>query len=320
MALKRKLEYFCKIRICFLPFAVCCLLAAVYLLSGCATSSDIESLKQDINRLQKDSFATKGEVTSLKEKTADVAKEESFNIVRQGQAEMQATISNLSKDIQMLNGRFDENKYFIEKTLKDTTAEMDLIKVQITSMESRLKEMRDRLNVLEGRMKEQKEPSKEQAGGDENMEEPQKEPEPAEAHPAKTTASDNVSKYEAAYTAFKNKKYKEAREKFEAFIKEFPKDELSDNAHFWVAETYYSEKDYEGAILAYETFLKKYPKSRKATSALLKQGFSFLEIGDKKTARVIFEQVVERYPDSKEAETAKKQIEGLNKKPVKKKK
>jgi tol-pal system protein YbgF len=233
---------------------------------------------------------------------------------------MQATISNLSKDIQMLNGRFDENKYFVEKTLKDTSAEMDLIKVQITSMESRIKEMRDRLNAFEGRMKEQKEPSREQTSGDENMEEPQKEPQPAEAVPAKTTASDNVSKYEAAYTAFKNKKYKEAREKFEAFIKEFPKDELSDNAHFWVAETYYNEKDYEGAILAYETFLKKYPKSRKATPALLKQGFSFLEIGDKKTARVIFEQVVERYPDSKEAETAKKQIEGLNKKPVKKKK
>jgi tol-pal system protein YbgF len=319
VSLKRKLQYFFKIRICFLPFAVCCLLAAVYSLSGCATSSDIESLKQDISTLQKDSLTTKGEVISLKEKTADVAKEESFNIVRQGQAEMQTTISNLSKDIQMLNGRFDENKYFIEKTLKDTTAEMDLMKVQITSMESRIKEMRDRLNALEGRMKEQKEPSKGEASSNGNMEEPQKEAQTAEAHPAKTTSADHVVKYEAAYAAFKNRKYKEAREKFEAYIKEFPKEELSDNAHFWIAETYYNEKDYEGAILAYETFLKKYPRSRKATSALLKQGLSFLEIGDKKTAKVIFEQVIEKYPDSKEAETAKKQIEGLIKKPVKKK-
>jgi TolA-binding protein len=83
-----------------------------------------------------------------------------------------------------------------------------------------------------------------------------------EGQSAKSAApADKAAGYEAAYNAFKNKRYREAREKFEAFVKQSPKDELADNAHFWIGETYYGEKDFEGAILAYETFLKKYPNS-----------------------------------------------------------
>ena len=172
--------------------------------------------------------------------------------------------------------------------------------------------MKDKQNCRENLQKSRRQEKK--------SEEPQKEIPPKEEQTVKPAASDKLAKYETAYSAFKNKRYKESREKFEAFIKEFPKDELADNAHFWIAETYYNEKDFEGAILAYETFLKKYPNSKKAPAGLLKQGLSFIEIGDKKTGKVILEQLIERYPKSKEAELAKKSIEDLNKKTVKKKK
>lgn len=306
----------------FLVLAVCCLLITVScFLSGCVTSSDLDSLRYDINKVQRDSSVIKNEVNSLKEKTADVAKEESFHVVRQNQAEMQSTIANLSRDLQVLSGRFDENKYFIEKSLKVSASETDLLKAQITSLENRMKEVRDRLNSLEAQMKQQESPKEPTKENEKKAEEPQKEIYPGEEKPVKAAASSYKTKYEAAETAFKNKKYKEAREKFEAFIKEHPKHELSENAHFFIAESYYNEKDYEGAILAHETLLKKYPNSKKVPQALLKQGLSFIEIGDKKTGKVILEQLVERYPKSKEAELAKKNIENLNKKqPVKKKK
>jgi tol-pal system protein YbgF len=103
-------------------------------------------------------------------------------------------------------------------------------------------------------------------------------------------------------------------------MKEFPQDELADNAQFWIAETYYGEKDYETAILAYEAVLKKYPKSEKAQGALLKQGFSFVEIGDKKTGKTILDKLIEIYPESREAELAKKKIEEIEKSIPKKKK
>lgn len=299
----------------YLMFAVYCLLFTLYcFLCGCATSSDVDLLRQDVDKLQRDSTSTGEEVKKLKEKTTGVAKEESFNVIRESQAEIESRLSNISRDLQVLSGRFDENKYFVEKTLKDSSGEMDLIKAQISSIERRLKEAGDRLSALEGQVKQLKE-------GEKKPEETQEGQQGAEGPAAKSgAAGGKLAQYDAAYDAFRNNKFKDAREKFEAFIKEFPKDQLADNAHFWIAETYYGEKDFEGAILAYESFLKAYPNSPKVSAALLKQGLSFVEIGDKKTGKVIFDQLIERYPKSKEAELARKKLEELKKGTVKKRK
>ena len=278
----------------FAAYTMC--VALYFFLSGCATSSDVDLLRQDVNKLQRDSMVTGEEVRKLQEKTAGVASEESFNVVRQSQAEIESRLSNMAGDLQVLSGRFDENKYFVEKTLKDSSAEIDLVRAQMSGIESRMKELRDRLNALDGEMKQ--------------IREGEKKPEETQTG---RQGGDKVVQYEDAYDAFRHKKYKDAREKFEAFVKEFPKDQLADNAHFWIAETYYGEKDFEGAILAYESFLKAYPKSKKAPAALLKQGLSFVEIGDSKTGKVIFDQLIERYPKSKEAELARKNLGELKK-------
>jgi len=305
-----------KITIYCLLFAVCCFLSA------CATTVDLDLLRDDVNKLQKDSFLIKNELNTVKEKTSGVATEESFNVVRQSQAEMQSLLSNVSRDIQVLSGRFDENKYFTEKTLKNSVVETDLIKAQITSMEGQIKDIKDRLTALENQIQQQKELIKGKAKeAEKKAEEPKKEPKEEISQPQKVTESKSkTTMYEEAYDTFKEKRYKDAREKFNAFIKEFPKDELTDNAQFWIAETYYGEKDFEGAILAYEMLLKKYPQSGKAPTALKKQGFSFIEIGDKKTGKVILEQLIEKYPNSKEAGEAKKKIEEIDKKTSKSKK
>jgi tol-pal system protein YbgF len=298
----------------YLLFAGCCLLSA------CASTENLDLLKQDVTQQRRDITTVRTELDRLKEKTSGVVSEESFNVMRQSQAEIQSQLSNASRDIQVLSGRFDENKYFVEKTLKDSAAETDLIKTQLTSIEGQIKDIKEKLNALEGQIRQQKESSKEQTKeAEKSIEEPKEESQQQVSQSLKPL-KDKAAIYEGAYDAFKKKKYKDARERFEAFIKEFPKDKLTDNAYFWIAETYYGEKDFEGAILAYETLLKKYPKSEKAPASLLKQGLSFIEIGDKRTGKIILEQLKERYPDSKEAELAKKKVEEIDKKTGKRKK
>jgi tol-pal system protein YbgF len=294
------------------------LLSACYLLSSCATTENFDLLSQEVTNLQRETVVIKNDLNTLKEKTSGVAREDSFNIVRQSQAEIQSQLSNVSRDLQVLSGRFDENKYFTEKAMKDSAAEMELIRAQIKSIEDQVKDTKDKLLAVENQIRQMKEPTEKQ------LEETAKKPEEPgnkpqqEKQPAKPAApADKTAKYKAAYNTFKAKKYKEARQMFEAFLKEYPNDELSDNAQFWIAETYYGEKDYEGAILAYELLLKKYPKSPKIPSGLLKQGLSFIEIGDNKTGKIILEQLIERYPRSNEARIAKKTIEDIKKKPVK---
>ncbi len=305
---------------CFV--ALCCLLFSVFcVLSGCATVQDVDVLRADVNRLLKEAYAAKGDIEILKEKTAGVAKEESFQVVRMSQAEIQSQLSTLAGDLQKLNGKFDENKFFLDKTLKDSASEIDVLKSQITALEKQFKDVSNRLDILEGRVGQRAASPQEQAQETERgPEESRKNTPTGEVKTAEPTAlPDNAKQYDEAYTAFKNKKYKEAREKFEAFLQAFPEDELSDNAYFWVAETYFQEKNFEEAILSYETLLKKYPESQKAPGALYKQGLSFIELGDKKTGGVILEQLIERHSKTAEADFARKQLEKIRKTGTKKK-
>jgi tol-pal system protein YbgF len=210
-----------------------------------------------------------------------------------------------------LTGRFDENKYFIDKSLKDKSSEMDLLRAQITALETQVKEIQAKLSSKT----DTDAAPKDKPDVKDVKKEKKTDTEETKAPETKTPKiKDPAKAYEAAYASFKNKKYKEAREKFDAFQKEFPKDKLVGNAQFWIAEAYYAEEDYAGAIVEYDALLKNYPKSEKAPAALLKQGYSFIEMGDKKAARGILEQLKEKYPKSKEAVLAKKKLEEMNKK------
>ncbi|MFZ5905841.1 MAG: tol-pal system protein YbgF [Nitrospirota bacterium] len=278
-------------------------------------------LRQDIGKLQRDSSAMQTELNRIQEKTTGVAKEESFNVMRQSQSEIQAMLSNATRDIQVLSGRFDENKYFVENKLRESSTEMELLRSQIAAMEGQIRELRTRIDTIESQVREYKALAQEQA---ETHTEVTGETSGLTAPPVDKNATspyaDRQAHYDAAYTLFTNGKYSDAREKFELFLRTYPQNELTDNAHFWIGETYYREKDFESAILSYETLLKKYPKSPKSAPALLKQGLSFIEIGDPKTAKVILSQVMERFPGTNEAAIAKKRADEISTKQNPKKK
>ena len=284
-------------------------LVLLVLVSGCATTADFEMLKADINQLKKDSYDARKESSELKadlaELKAGAVKEDAFNAIRESEASLRSEVSGISKDLQTITGRFDENKYFTEKSLKDKSSEMELLRLQITALETQVKESQ------EGKRAETDSKTK---GKQDIKKEKKTEPEEAKTPEAKPEIKDPAKIYEAVYSTFKEKKFKEAREKFEAFIKEFPKDSLAGNAQFWIGESYYAEEDYAGAIVEYDALLKNYPNSGKAIGALLKQGYAFIEMGDKKAAKGILEQLREKYPKSKEAELAKRKLEDMNKK------
>ncbi len=294
-------------------------------LSGCMTLQEMEMLRNDINRLQTENTNLKAEIEKIKDKPGiGTASEESFNAIRKSQAELRSELSGVIKDLQMLRGKYEENKEYTEKKLRDTSIELDLLRAQANTYENQIKELKNRLNALENLANIQKESSRETPKqAEKKQEESRKEQVTGhEEQVPKTeiaTAKTAKARYDAAYNTFiKDKKYKESREMFEAFIKDFPKDQLAENAYFWIGETYYNEKDFEGAIVAYENFLKKYPKNQKVPAALYKQALSFIEIGDKKSGKLILEQIIEKFPKSPEAEKAKKKLNEIDKQPAKK--
>jgi len=295
--------------ITFLTF-FCLLPAVLCLLSSCVTTEQHDLMRQDLNRLRNENIYIKNELNNLKEKMSGIASQDSFNVIRENQAEMQSKLSNVARDIQILNGRFEEHKYSVEKSLNASSGETEVLKAQLTTFENQIKDINEKITMLESRMEKQREVVQRQQ---EKAVMVPEEPVGELQQPAEEQHSllDKVKKYEDAYNTFKGKKYKEARIKFESFLKAYPQDDLSDNAQFWIAETYYWEKDYENAILSYELVLKKYKNSQKTPNAFLKQGLSFIELGDKKTGKIILEQVIERYPDTREANLAKTYLKDL---------
>jgi tol-pal system protein YbgF len=266
------------------------------LLSGCALSRDVVALKSEVNQIKSDVYNIGKETTLTKKEVSASVKEETFQSLRESGASLRSEVSGLSKDVQTLTGRFDEYKNFIDTSLKKQASETDLLKSQIAALETQIKDLQAKVYPKQDADKtKDKTDSKTTDSKAGEIKEPGK-------------------LYESAYNAFKAKKYKESRQKFEAFLKEYPKDSLASNAQFWVAETYYAEEDYAGAVVEYDALLKKYPNSEKASSALLKQGYAFIEMGDKKAAKGILEQLKTKYPKSKEAEQAKKKLDELNKK------
>ncbi len=297
---------------------------ALHVIAGCATTSDVENLrnnmstihmetvtnKKDISELKSTLVETSRDVTALKERTEGVVKEYTLNAIREGQANLLTQISDLSRETQTLKGRFDENKYFMDKLLKDLLSEREVMQAKITSMENEIKELRIKINSFTGEKKESPKNNQEAAPADV----------PAETN-SPSADNDPQRLYDDSQIAFKEKKYADARQKFESFTKDFPAHPLTPNAYFWLGETYYADKKFEDAILAYETFVKKYPNHEKNRSALLKQAYSFIEIGDRKTGKVLLEKVIEKYPKSPEAGLAEKKIQELGPKaPVEKKK
>jgi tol-pal system protein YbgF len=276
------------------------------LVAGCATTGDFEALKGNVANLQVESATQKKELTQVKSSLPEIAgdlstlKEQGFTAIKESQAALLSQTSDLSKEIQILKGRFDENKYATEKAMKDLISERELQQARTAALENEIKELKTKISALSAQIKEA-------TSASDSAKQPGT-PAP-EARVPEAADSHNPQKlYDDAQIDFKEKRYAEAQQKFEQFIKDFPKHTLVPNALFWIGETFYAEKKYEDAILSYEGFLKKHPAHDKVKGAMLKQAYAFIEMGDKKTGKVILERLIEKYPQSTEAELAEKKI------------
>ncbi len=243
----------------FRCFLLLSLSLAMLVPCGCVTDSDLDTVKSNAAQLQVQSLNQDKDLGQIKEQIATMQRDlNSITAIRESQSNILSQTSDYSKDLQSLRGRFDENKYFMDKTIRDLTSEIELLKARVTALENQLKE------------------SKTQATPETN-----EAPKPAVATPnggpvtdteAEQRGPESAAKlYDEAHIALKEKKYAKARKMFELFTKDYPKEGLTPNSYFWIGETYYAEKKYEDAILAYEDFLKKYPGHEKVKGAMLKQ-------------------------------------------------
>lgn len=225
-------------------------------------------------------------------KIAVIESGEGGQSLRDRVAQLRVMIDNLTNEVQALNGRLDEMGFMIEQKMADNKKDELTENVRLNN---------DRIDRIEKFLKLQPLVVKKEAGTQITPE--------AQGAASKELSEEEL--YAIAKQDFDIENYDTSKEKFEQFVKKFPKSENADNAQFWIGEIYYRQKWYEKAILEYQKVIENYPKGNKVESALFKQGLSFSNLGDKSNAKLIFNELINKYPKSPEAEAAKAKLKEL---------
>jgi tol-pal system protein YbgF len=291
-------------------------------LYGCASVKDVQILDKEADRLYSQSDANRKDIESLKKELSALREEiqkdlSTFQKENQNlRADLSLRIDTLQSEVRALTSGFEEYKDVARKPSKELDRMREDVIYRTKILEEKSKSLEDQNRVQEERIKTIDDRLKnleskidqlvKQADSDRSSLAREK-----ESAETKTSSTGAASLYKDAYEAFQKGDLDGARRKFEAFLKQYPNTELSDNAQFWIGETFYQKRDYEKAILEYEKVVVKYPEGDKVSAALYKQAIAFLELGDKTNARNLLKRVIERYPQSEQAEMAKKRLETI---------
>jgi len=249
-----------------------------FILAGCASRSDLDYLRSDMEELKSRIFKAEIETKEGVEKNLKGLQID-METVRKGAAELQATVENIKVDLQVVSGKIDD----ISLAAKKPADDLSLLKEDVNR---RFASLEERLAKLEKSHDEQKK--------------------------AVETAPENPDTlYQKGLDAYKSGDFQKARDIFARFVEQFPTHGMVANARYWLGETYYSEKKYDQAILEFQEVIKNFPGKEKVPAALLKQGMAFRELGDAKSARYLYLKIMDDYPASDEAKAAKEKLKML---------
>jgi TolA-binding protein len=263
------------------------LVAALVLFS--ASCAELHTMRTDVTDLKQDSYDTKKEMARLKASVESMKKtlteaagpagDEPLAALRQSQASLYSQVSDTVQEMQTMQGRFEENKFFVDRELKRITAELEVIQSKLATapVTEPTGGLSDRVENLEGDVALLKA----------KLAAVEASPSREGARPSLKASPEDM--YEDAYKSFQAKRYEEARGKMQEVVQAYP----------------------QHPILAYEDVILKYQDHQKVPAAMLKQAYAFSSIGENKAAEGILRELITRYPDADVAEKAREKLDAL---------
>ena len=118
--------------------------------------------------------------------------------------------------------------------------------------------------------------------------------------------------YDTAWSDYTSGQWGLAIQGFEAYIKSFPRSELTDDASFYIGQTHFAEGSFEDAVAAFEQVLLNYPDGNIVPEASYKRGLALDRLGQTDRARQAFERVAENYSDHMMAILAQQALDRLS--------
>jgi tol-pal system protein YbgF len=216
-------------------------------------------------------------------------------------------IMEIRKDMTEMTGKLEEDDHLIDKNKKDIDFLKEYFSSSIDGFKTRISSLEDRLSI-----KSEGDTPPVSTPGEEPLNPAEIVTTPPGAEPVPVAATGNAeAMYNDANAAYQRPDIPVAIQKFQQFVKKYPKHTLADKAQFYLGECFYDTRKFDDAILAYQELRENYPKSAFVKNAILKQGFSFLEMGAKDEAKAFFQELSATYPKSKEADIARKKLKAI---------
>tara|TARA_Y100000768_G_C23961431_1_gene675603 strand:+ start:582 stop:1484 length:903 start_codon:yes stop_codon:yes gene_type:complete len=114
--------------------------------------------------------------------------------------------------------------------------------------------------------------------------------------------------FQLAFDNIRAKNWEEAKNSFSQFIKNYPDNQLSGSAHYWLGELHILEKNYREAALVFAEGYQKFPESIKAPDMLFKLSQSLYKVNKLNETCKTLELLITGYPNSKFIKNSNKQI------------
>ena len=115
--------------------------------------------------------------------------------------------------------------------------------------------------------------------------------------------------FQLAFDDIRNKNWENARNSLLKFIENYPENQLSGSAHYWLGELYILEKKFRDAALVFAEGFQKFPESIKAPDMLFKLSQTLYEVDKIKESCKTIEKLILDYPKNKLIKSAKKQLQ-----------
>jgi tol-pal system protein YbgF len=272
------------------------ILTFFFALTACAPQAELVKTQTAMSNVREDTKATKAQVQEQQRRLDALEENVKGTVdVQKVMADYGAKTDQLTTDIQILQGKLEENNFHIQELaqkLDDRSFKISELSARVDELEARIKSLSTGTSGL----------STGPAGtvSDKDKKSAPKAIEPSEAY--RQALNDyNSGNFDLALAGFHN------------YVTQFPATSQADKAQYWVGECYYAKKDFSKAIEAFSTTIKTYPKSDKVAGAKLKIGYSYLNEKNTAKAKEYLNKVVKEHPGTKEAVLAKEKLRKIGK-------
>lgn len=118
--------------------------------------------------------------------------------------------------------------------------------------------------------------------------------------------------YDQAFGLLKQSRYADAVQAFEAFIRDNPANDLTDDAYYWLAEARYVTREFEAALNGFRTVTANFPNSQRVPASYLKIGYIQYEIGAYTDARDTLSYIMKNFPTHRVAVSAETRLKKMD--------